>query len=109
MPPNDKCILDPERDCIGKAAAIKLEARIANLETEQRKESEFRELYYKERLERAKRDAEMDAKMSSMDEKLDRLLDWQEGQQTKPGKRWDTIITAIITGVVGFLLARLGM
>ena len=27
----------------------------------------------------------------------------------KPNKRWETGITAIITGVVGFLLARLGM
>lgn len=109
MPPNDKCILDPERDCIGKAAAIKLEARIENLETEQRKESEFRELYYKERLERAKRDAEMDTKMAGIDEKLDRLLAWQDSQQAQPAKRWDTVIAAIITGVVGFLLARFGM
>ena len=29
---DDKCILDPERDCIGKAAALKLEARIEALE-----------------------------------------------------------------------------
>lgn len=109
MPPNDKCILDPERDCIGKAAAALLERRIDELEEGQRKESEFRELYYKERLERARRDADLDARMSGMDEKLDKLLAWQEGQQAKPGKRWDAIITAIITGVVGFLLARLGM
>lgn len=27
----DKCILDPERDCIGKAAAAKLEARLGFL------------------------------------------------------------------------------
>lgn len=26
----------------------------------------------------------------------------------KPAKRWDTIITGIITGVVGFLLAHFG-
>ena len=105
----DKCILDPERDCIGKAAAALLERRIDELEEGPRKESEFRELYYKERLERARRDAELDARMSGMDEKLDKLLAWQEGQQAKPGKRWDTVIAAIITGVVGFLLARFGM
>lgn len=28
----DKCIVDPERDCIGKAAAAKLEGRIKALE-----------------------------------------------------------------------------
>lgn len=27
----------------------------------------------------------------------------------RPGKRWETIIAAVITGVVGFLLARFGM
>ena len=25
---DEKCIIDPERDCIGKAAALKLEARM---------------------------------------------------------------------------------
>lgn len=30
--PDEKCIVDPERDCIGKAAAAKLEARIDALE-----------------------------------------------------------------------------
>ena len=105
----DRCILHPERDCIGEAAAALLEKRIEDLEEGQRKESEFRELYYKERLERARRDAELDSKMTSMDDKLDRLLAWQEGQQAKPGKRWETVIAAVITGVVAFLLARVGM
>ena len=106
---DDKCIINPERDCIGKAAAALLEKRIDDLEEGQRKESEFRELYYKERLERAKHDAEMDAKMVSIDEKLDRLLAWQDSQKEKPAKRWDTVIAAIITGVVGFLLAKVGL
>ena len=29
---DEKCILDPERDCIGKAEAAKLEGRIKALE-----------------------------------------------------------------------------
>ena len=29
---DDKCILDPERDCIGKEYAIRLESRIESLE-----------------------------------------------------------------------------
>ena len=113
MPPNDKCILDPERDCIGKAAAALLERRIDELEEGQRKESEFRELYYKERLERARRDADLDARMSGMDEKLDKLLAWQEGQQAKPGKRWDAIVDkaiwAVLAAVIAFVLARSGL
>lgn len=109
MPPEDKCILDPERDCIGKAAAALLEKRIADLEKDREKQTAFRETYYAEQRSRIKRDAEMEAKISGMDEKLDKLLSWQDGQQSKHGKRWETVFAAVITGVVGFLLARLGM
>ena len=42
MPPDDKCILDPERDCIGKAAAALLEKRIADLEKDREKQAAFR-------------------------------------------------------------------
>ena len=39
----EKCILHPERDCIGKAAAALLEKRVDDLEAGQKKEAEFRE------------------------------------------------------------------
>ena len=110
--PDTKCIVDPDRDCIGKAAAIKLESRIEHLEAGQKKESEFRELYYKERLERAKRDAEMEAKISSMDEKLDKLLSKQEETDAKPGKFLDNIksniIWAVLAAFLGFVLGKIG-
>lgn len=110
--PDEKCIVNPERDCIGKAAAIKLESRIERLEDGQKKESEFRELYYKERLERAKRDAEMDVKISSMDEKLDKLLSKQEETDAKPGKLLDTLknnaIWAVLAAIIGFVLGKIG-
>ena len=99
MPPEDKCILDPERDCIGKAAAALLEKRIADLEKDREKQTAFRETYYAEQRSRIKRDAEMEAKISGMDEKLDKLLSWQDGQQSKHGKRWEAVFAAIITGV----------
>ena len=44
--PDDKCILDPERDCIGKAAAAKLEARIESLERWQKDSKEFHNTFY---------------------------------------------------------------
>ena len=44
-----------------------------------------------------------------MDKNINKLVLWQEGQQAVPGKRWDAIIAAIITGVIGFLLARFGL
>lgn len=44
-----------------------------------------------------------------MESNIGKLVTWQESQQAQPAKRWETIIAAVITGVVGFLLARFGM
>lgn len=41
-------------------------------------------------------------RLASMSADLNMLKD-------KPSKRWETIVTAITTGVVGFLLARFGL
>lgn len=121
---DDKCIIDPERDCIGKAAAAILEKRIADLEDGQRKESEFRELYYQERLERAKRDAKMDADIGSMNEKLDKLISWQEKQQndtheaqkseisTNKKRKNDLIdkaIWLIVGSLITFVMTKIGL
>lgn len=47
--------------------------------------------------------------LSSTEKKVDSVkLDVDE-IKAKPAKRWDTIIAAIITGIVGFLLARFGL
>lgn len=44
---DDKCIINPERDCIGKAAAALLEKRIEDLEEWQRDSKKFhRQLYF---------------------------------------------------------------
>lgn len=111
--PEDKCILDPNLDCIGKAAAALLEKRVTDLEEDQKKQAAFREAYYAEQKARIKRDAELEAKISSMDEKLDKLVSWQEGQQSAPKKRWDAIldktIWAVLAAVIAFVLAKIGL
>lgn len=108
-----KCIIDPSRDCIGLEKATRLETRIEALEAGQRKSEAFRQAYYDEQRARIKRDAEMDAKINNMDEKLDRVLDWQEAQQAKPGKRWESIVDksiwAVVAAVIAFFLARIGL
>lgn len=110
---DEKCIIDPERDCIGKAAAAKLEWRITALEENQAKESEFRELYYKERMERAKRDVALDSEIKSINIKLDQLISWKSGEQQKPGKFMDTIknniILLVIAAVIGYVLGNIGL
>lgn len=107
--PDDKCILDPERDCIGKAAAAKLEARIEALEGWQKDSKEFHHAFYDWQREQIARDSKLDEKLSAMESNIGKLVTWQESQQAQPAKRWETIIAAVITGVVGFLLARFGL
>lgn len=107
--PDDKCILDPERDCIGKEYAIKLEARIKTLEDWQKDSKEFHHAFYDWQREQIARDSKLDEKLSTMESNIGKIVAWQESQQDKPAKRWETVIAAVITGVVGFLLARFGM
>jgi len=40
---------------------------------------------------------EQDKRINKIEEKVDELRD-------KPGKRWDTVVTAILTGIVGALI-----
>lgn len=47
--------------------------------------------------------------ITSTDKKVDNLKADVDEIKSKPAKRWDTIIAALITGVVGFLLAKFGM
>ena len=46
-------------------------------------------------------------------EKLDRLIAWQEAEQAKPKKRWETIVDksvwAVLAAVIAFILARIGL
>ena len=90
-----------------------LEERLRALETGQQKESEFRESYYADQRIRIRHDAELEVKISAMDEKLDKLVEWQETQREKPGKRWETLaeksLWTAAAAVTAFLLGRLGL
>lgn len=41
---------------------------------------------------------EQDKRINKIEEKVDELRD-------KPGKRWDTVITAVLTGIIAILVA----
>lgn len=57
--------------------------------------------------------AAVGAKLDSIDDKLDKLVEWQEAQIGKPGKRWDGLVDkaiwAVCAAVIAFLLGRLGL
>ena len=109
----DKCILDPQRDCIGKAEAAKLEGRIKALEDWREDSKDFHAKFYDWQREQIARDARLDEQLSNMDKNINKLVAWQEGQQAAPKRRWDAIVDkaiwAVLAAVIAFLLARLGL
>ena len=48
-----------------------------------------------------------------MERNLNKLVAWQETQQTAPRKRWDALVDksiwAVLAAVIAFLLARIGL
>ena len=62
-------------------------------------------------LERA--EAAQEKHFETVNEKLDKLLDWQENQMEKPARRWESIVEkaiwAVCAAVIAFLLGRVGL
>ena len=110
---DEKCILDPQRDCIGKAEAAKLEGRIKALEDWREDSKDFHAKFYDWQREQIARDARLDEKLSNMNRNIQKLLDKQEEDDAKPGKLMDTLknnaIWAILAAVIGFFLGNLGL
>lgn len=109
----DKCIVDPDRDCIGKAAAAKLEARIEALEEWRDDSKQFHAKFYDWQREQIARDAKLDEQLNNMERNINKIVTWQEGQQSKPGKRWEAIVDkaiwAVLAAVIAFVLAKIGL
>lgn len=110
--PDEKCIVDPQRDCIGKAAAAKLEARINALERWQEDSKKFHNSFYDWQREQIARDAKLDEKLNNMDKNIEKLLGKQEASDAKPGKFLDTLksnaVWAILAAIIGFVLGQIG-
>ena len=109
----DKCIVDPQRDCIGKAEAAKLEGRIRALEEWREDSKDFHSKFYDWQREQIARDATLDEKLSTMDANIKKVLEKQEACELKPGKRWDAIVDkaiwAVLAAVIAFVLAKIGL
>lgn len=120
----DKCIMDPERDCVGKAKAEMLEKQVH--EYMQRSRETHAELYARvTALERndAARDAqysaimdkldEMSGRMNEMSGRMNGLTESVTALEVKPAKRWDAVVDKVLLVVIGavvaFMLAKLGI
>lgn len=128
----DKCILDPQRDCIGSKRADMIQEQIQR-ELEEHKSRSHET--HKEILERLNKletgSAKLEEKYSSIMSKLEELSTQITTQMTqitaqmtaltaritdlerKPAKRWDSVVdkilTAAVAALVGALLIRLGL
>lgn len=107
---DEKCILNPERDCLGLQKANMLEDQMKEWREQSRKT--HKELYDRMRdLEKA--EAARNEQYENIMEKLDRLISWQEAEQAAPKKRWDAIVDkvvwAVLAAVIAFLLGRVGL
>lgn len=103
----DKCIIDPQRDCIGKAEAAKLEGRIKALEEWKDDSKRFHEDFNKEQKERAKRDGMIDQQLSTITSDMTEVkadikevLETQKACAAKNGSRWESIKDKVIAGVL---------
>ena len=110
---DDKCIINPERDCIGKAAAALLEKRIEDLEEWQRDSKKFHNDFYDWQRTQIARDARLDEQLNNMNNNISKILAQQEAYAMKPGKRWDAIVDkaiwAVLAAVIAFILAKVGL
>ena len=60
-----------------------------------------------------KAEAAQEKHFETVNEKLDKLIEWQENQLDKPSRRWDGIVEkaiwAVCAAVIAFLLGRVGL
>ena len=115
---DDKCILDPQRDCIGKAEAAKLEARLDTLEKTVEKNHDNASRTHKEFFERIRAietaTAVQTEQYKTILEKLDALTDSVSRVtssvsdiQAEPGREWKELKGKVAWGIIGAVLAAL--
>lgn len=110
---NEKCITDPAQECRSATRLALLEKRVEDLEDGQGREEAFRRAYYSDKEERIARDARLEGKITEMDGKLDKVVAYQEAEQSKPFQLLDKLkenaVWMILAAVLGMALARLGL
>lgn len=107
---DERCILDPQRDCLGLQKAEMLEKQITQWRAEARET--HREIYTRlNELEQS--EASRDVQYMNILEKLDQLLRWQEEQKGKSGKRWESVVEKVllmvVAAIVTWILAKIGL
>ena len=106
----EKCILDPERDCLGLMKARELEKDVNEL---RKQNSSSHERIFDRLGELEKQEGIQVVQYEHILEKLDQLAGDVKELKAKPGKRWEGIVEKVIgpvvAAVVGYFMAMLGM
>ena len=95
---DEKCIVDPQRDCLGLHKAIALEKQMSEYRTQARETH-----------------AEMFQRISALERSgsLNEALATIAALKEKPAKRWESLadkaIWAVLAAVIAFVLGRMGL
>ena len=106
----EKCVQYPDRDCLGLQKANMLERQMEEYRRQSRETHSqmFERILALEKAESARRE-----QYDNIVEKLDKLIAWQETEQSVPRKRWDAIVDkiiwAVLAAIIAFILGRLGL
>lgn len=101
---------DCEKNCV-------LAARVDRLEEDMKSEKENRQKTHSEIYDRLRtveaKQAVNETKLDTITDKLDSLDGKMDTLLSKPGKRWEAVVAAVISaavaGLVGFVLATMGL
>ena len=101
---------DCEKNCV-------LAARVARLEEDMKSEKENRQKTHSEIYDRLRtveaKQAVNETKLDTITDKLDSLDGKMDTLLSKPGKRWEAVIAAVISAVVGglivFVMTKIGL
>ena len=111
---DEKCVVYPDQGrCLGLAEAALLRKRIEDLEEWQKDSKKFHNDFYDWQRTQIARDAKLDERLETMNRNIEKLLTKQEACDAKPGRFIDSLKTnavqTILAGIIGFLLAALGL
>ena len=87
---NEKCIIDPQRDCLGLQKADMLEKQITELRESARGT-------HKEMFDRIRELEKVEAARNEQ-------IEWQETEQQKPGRQWSDIKSKVVVAVLSSIL-----
>ena len=114
---NEKCIIDPQRDCLGLEKARMLEKQMDEYRRQSREDHSeiFSRLGKLESAESARNEqyAHILEKLDGLGDKMDGIGKRVTDLEMKPGKQWDkitgSILAALVLAIVAYFVGKMGI